>query len=437
MFVTTAFAMCIVTRGPDSVAGELAMLSAGKSLYACPVGVRTNLGLAISGKKDLERKLDISGYFRCGAGSGLAWNSSSLLPAFYPTQQDISRERSLMFLGKLVERGKTQGVDVFPEFRPGSGANPGIPLSDFSHQYQNYYESKFHGLKYLGGSDTPRASIGAELELIFSSKSGKERDYVMGPPRTSASPLVAEQIYSNLEAMMKRIERAREHRERIPRPLEAVLSKHSAGLGPGTYCLPLQSIVNRLQPDRTPVLFVDSRVARSYVYLKIGKDQTSAASLAEVVARGMGMYWRRVGDIYFLACSPGDPLVAARQYWLCTHSKGLFTMLDGLSGSSALGGLWYSTFLDQPEKMSDADLGVLSSLMTVLVADQKEASQFRDSLQNPDFLAGKFQIDLTITQRISAPPYLGEVDVPLGDENIASPASNIAQASSTGSTQGH
>ncbi len=302
-------------------------------------------------------------------------------------------------------------------------------MAAISHTDASAYESNFRGLTHLGGGGVPHAGFTLQLFLTMVGKDGTQKSFNLVLPAESHHPHRDFILYHSVEEMVHEIEKEREHRERIPKSLQNLLEKEPINLSPGVHLLTLQTIVDLIQGREGRVLYVDKRVKDFLIYIRIGSgSQVLASSLAEVTARAMGMYWRKVGGLYFLGCSPGDPLVQARMDWLAKHSAGLHSFLKAASSSAQYGGVDLATFLGQPEKVADADLGVLNSMSQIVEDTTSWAgkngtnpAEFIAALSDPNFIEGTFQVSIGGSMNISEPPYLGSHTFDLSDERVQEP----------------
>lgn len=301
----------------------------------------------------------------------------------------------------------------------GSQGSQGLALSDLNHGDQEVIEGSLGGAISSESTTPPRICIGCQICLSLKDKTGKWTMFPIDQPRPDQTGEI--EALKGAADMIQGMYRQKLINEVEPVSLQKALEGRTVIWPSDHPFVKVQTIVYALQTQNGASLYVDSRVKDDLVYLRCrAGDQVDASVLAFALAKAMGMFWRPVGNQYFLAVSPGDPSIEGRRKWLIKESGGMRAFLQGLESSDAYEGVRWQALFDGPLPTAAADLGVLRSLAPFVIGGAdghigQQGKMLLNDLSQTKFLLGSFQLWNMSTLMVSGSSVSSAIGVPLKD----------------------
>lgn len=141
-----------------------------------------------------------------------------------------------------------------------------------------------------------------------------------------------------------------------PELLRDVKSTFAIPLDGKTHLTPLDALVAKLGMGSVRLLTVDARIKNLKIASYGRSGSLSTADLLRIVPETLDLYWRRVGEQWILAASPGDPFLEYRRRVTRRSNQDVADMAADLFGVTDASGLnEVEAWLNTPRKVSDLD----------------------------------------------------------------------------------
>lgn len=226
------------------------------------------------------------------------WNSALLLPIPKNLEPWKVENDVLKGLNDILE---SYSEDEINQLRSGMS----VPLGNKTNQV----------IDIMNKSDlqsfSQTVAVDGDAELLLSSKP------LLQIFDSSGRSLVALNIHGcpSSDELLNRISSLApkiEESVRLPQELKSMAQKTHLSIPGSSGSLVKVRLVDLIEPlnlKLNGILNTDARLSSSILLLGNVENSLSGDSILELIADGMGCYWRQVGHSWHLACSPGNPYV--------------------------------------------------------------------------------------------------------------------------------
>ena len=245
-------------------------------------------------------------------------------PLLLPHQAKAYLSMHLPCLGVLQEVGETLGARGF---RDVVGGEVSVRASDLSEGSRRVVISQFEGqLPFSDPKDLPadaRIRVTSQFNLRFTDGNG-EQHVVRVTPNTPPQPFDPSSFAAGLD---------QEPGEVLPKALRTRLGSRAVVVGGDPIRLDDAVTMIAGKDDR---LRVDRRASEWRVAYVGSRRSLPVAEFAEGVAAAHRLYWRSVGDAWFLSASPYDPRLFSADLEKMKACRAFYETLRPLAVAGAL-----------------------------------------------------------------------------------------------------
>ena len=366
-------------------ASLLAMREPGKLFMVRVLPQQTTVA-TMDVRPEWMRKLGLVGPFSHEKCAGLKWDSSSLLPLYVPTDAEKVLAHSAKSMGKLFANPKLDAEQLIPS--PGHtihSPGQGIALSSVPSLSNAMLTAGSVGDVTMGNFTDTRMMLQFNAFVVFKTRDGRQEAFELKPSRAGG-------VVSGRPTRPPG-----PNYSRLPLSLAKVLKGRA--FEPGLQQrVKVGELVARLAADGPLPLYADRRVEGDSVFIDLPENKAfSQYDVALGLAYALDMYWRKVGNSYFLASAPKDPREIARSHFYEKVEEDLKFVVAAMEHANMLPkGLTAADLLAEGRSLSEFDSTFLPSLQSEIVfASAVDRQRFNDVVQSSDYLEGTVELFAT------------------------------------------